>query len=341
MKAMMLKEYGRPFYLVDLDIPALGADDVLVRVKACGICGTDVKIRDGLVAAPIVVLPHVPGHEVAGEVVDVGSEVADFKLGDRVAVYLYITCGECRHCGTGRENLCLHLKRVGFEVFGGFAEYLVVGARQLVHLGDEISFEHAAVLPDAVAVPYHAIRQQAKTQVGDVVLIVGIGGLGVHAVQIAKAAGAEIIAADVLDEKLELAREYGADHLINPRKTDPLPIIRELTDGVGVDAVIENVGSAESVSWSLPATKKGGKLVIVGYSPGKPFPCDSMAMHYNEWEILGSRLSTKQDLADVIELVKRGLVKPLVTRRFPLEAVNEALEELAKDAILGRAVIIP
>jgi 2-desacetyl-2-hydroxyethyl bacteriochlorophyllide A dehydrogenase len=341
MKAMMLEKYTEPLRMVDLSLPTVGPRDVLVRVRACGVCRTDVKIRDGLVAAPIVTLPHVPGHEVAGEVVETGKEVADFGVGDKVVVYLYLTCGECVHCRTGRENLCLNLKRVGFEVRGGFAEYIVVPARQLLRIGNDVPFEHAAVLTDAVVVPYHAIRQQAKIQVGDVVLIVGIGGLGIHAVQIAKAAGAEIIAADVLDDKLELARAYGADHLINARKTDPLAIIRALTDGVGVDAVIENVGSAESMSWSLPATKKGGKLVIVGYSPGKPFPCDSMAMHYNEWEILGSRLSTKQDLADVIELVKRGLIKPLVTRRFALEAVNEALDELAEDKILGRAVIIP
>jgi 2-desacetyl-2-hydroxyethyl bacteriochlorophyllide A dehydrogenase len=327
--------------MVDLGQPVLGPKDVLVRVKACGICGTDVKIRDGLVAAPIVVLPHVPGHEVAGEVTEVGPEVTGFKPGDRVTVYLYITCGECAHCRTGRENLCANLKRVGFEVFGGFADYLVVGARQLLHIGPDMPFEVAAVLPDAVAVPYHAIRHQAKAQVGDKLLIVGLGGLGIHAVQIAKAAGIEVIAADVKDEKLQLAREYGADHAVNPRQTDGLAFVRELTGGIGVDAVIENVGSSESLAWTLPATKNGGKLVIVGYSPGKPFPCDSMGMHYHEWEILGSRLSTKQDLAEVIKLVQKGLVKPLVTRRFALEQVNEALEELANDNILGRAVIIP
>lgn len=341
MKGMMLKEYGQRFAMVELDQSPLGPTDVLLKVKACGICGTDVKIRDGLVAAPIVVLPHVPGHEVAGEVVEAGCDVADFHPGDRVTVYCYITCGECVHCRTGRENLCLNLKRLGFEVYGGFADYLVVGARQLLHVGPDMPFEQAAVLGDAVAVPYHAIRQQAKAQVGDRLLIVGLGGLGIHAVQIAKAAGAEIIAADIRHEKLDLAREYGADHVLDPRQGDPLSTVLELTDGIGVDAVIENVGSAESIAWTLPATKNGGKLVIVGYSPGKPFPCDSMGMHYHEWEILGSRLSTKQDLAEVIDLVQRGLIKPLVTRQFPLEAINEALEELARDEILGRAVIIP
>ena len=341
MKAMMLEEYGKPLRMVELQLPPLGAKDVLVKVKACGICGTDVKIRDGLVAAPIVTLPHVPGHEVAGEVVDLGGEVTDFRIGDRVIVYLYMTCGECVHCRTGRENLCLNLKRVGFEIRGGFAEYVVVPARQLLRIGDDVPFDQAAVLTDAVVVPYHAIRAQAKIQVGDTVLIVGIGGLGIHAVQIAKLAGAEVIAADVRDEKLNLATELGADHVINPRTTDALAAVMEWTEGVGVDAVIECVGSSESIAWTLPATKNGGKLVIVGYSPGKPFPCDSMGMHYHEWEIIGSRLSTKQDLADVVDLVNRGQIRPWVTTTFRLSEANEALEQLAQDAILGRAVLIP
>ncbi len=341
MRAMMLEEYHRPLRMVDLDLPPLGPRDVLVKVRACGVCRTDVKIRDGLVAAPIVTLPHVPGHEVAGEVVEVGTGVMDFALGDNVVVYLYLTCGECIHCRTGRENLCLRLKRVGFEVRGGFAEYLVVPDRQLLRLAPGVPFDKAAVLTDAVVVPYHAIRHQAKTQIGDVLLIVGIGGLGIHAVQIAKLAGARVVAADIREEMLELARELGADHVVNPTTADPLQRILELTDGVGVDAVIENVGSADTLAWTLPATKNGGKLVLVGYAPGEPFPCDSMAMHYHEWEIIGSRLSTKQDLADVIALLNRQLIQPWVTKSFALSEANEALDQLSRDAIVGRAVLIP
>lgn len=341
MKAMLLKEYKKPLEPVEIEVPPLGPSEVLVRVRACGVCGTDVKIRDGQIPAPIVTLPHVPGHEIAGEVAAVGEKVTEFQAGDRVVVYLYITCGECVHCRSGRENLCLNLKRVGFEVRGGFAEYVVVPARQLLRISENVSYEEAAVLTDAVVVPYHAIRQQAKIQVGDTVLIVGIGGLGIHAVQIAKLAGARVIAADVVDEKLAMAEELGADHVINPLTCDPVKEVRELTDGIGVDAVIENVGSPESLAWTLPATKNGGKLVLVGYAPGKPFLCNSMDMHYHEWEIIGSRLSTKQDLADVVQLLNRGLIKPWVTKTFPLTEVNEALEQLAQNAVFGRAVLIP
>lgn len=338
---MMLKEYGRPFTMVELEQPRLGSHDVLLRVKACGVCGTDVKIRDGLVAAPIVVLPHVPGHEVAGEVVEVGDCVEAFRAGDRAAVYLYVTCGECRHCRSGRENLCLYLRRIGFELFGGFAEYLVVAETQLVPIDEEIPYEQAAILPDAVAVSYHALKRQAGTQVGDRVLVVGIGGVGIHAVQIAKCAGAEVIAAEVADDKLALALQHGADHAINPRTMDCGPWVKEVTGGVGVDAVIENVGSAESLAWTLPALRKGGKLVLVGYCPAAPFPCDSMAMHYNEWEIIGSRLSTKQDLLECVELVRQGRITPLVTKRYPLHALDQALDDLAADEVFGRAVVVP
>jgi len=339
MKAMMLREFKRPLEAVELEVPSLGPRDALVRVRACGVCRTDIKIRDGEIPAPIITLPHVPGHEAAGEVVAVGDEVVGWTPGDRVAVYLYVNCGDCKPCLTGRGNLCPLLRRVGFELQGAFAEYLAVPARQLLRNGDDMPFEQAAVLTDAVVVPYHALRNQAKVGVGDTVLIVGVGGLGIHAVQIARAAGTRVIAADIAEDRLALATELGADHVIHTLSVDPLAAVRDLTGGFGVDAVVENVGAPETLAWSLPALRKGGKLIIVGYTPGRPFPVDSMAMHYNEWEIIGSRLATKQGLADVIELVDRGLVKPWVTRTFPLSGVNEALDELARDAVLGRAAL--
>ncbi|MHB8867385.1 MAG: alcohol dehydrogenase catalytic domain-containing protein [Thermoleophilia bacterium] len=341
MRAMLLEEYGRPLRPVELEVPAVGPEDALVRVRACGVCRTDVKIRDGEIPAPIVTLPHVPGHEAAGEVVTVGEAVSGVAPGDRVVVYLSVCCGRCRACGSGRENLCPTLTRVGFELQGAFAEYLVVPAKQLLPIPDSLPFEQAGVLTDAVVVPYHALKRQASVGVGDTVLVVGVGGIGIHAVQLAKAAGVRVIAADVDEGRLALAGELGADHLIDPRSVaDPTAAVRDLTDGAGVDAVVDNVGSAETVAWALPTMRKGGKLVIVGYTPGRPFTVDSMAMHYNEWEIIGSRLATKQELAGVVDLVGRGLVKPWVTRTFSLDEANLALDELARDAIVGRATLV-
>ncbi len=341
MRAMLLEEYGRPLRPVELEVPAVGPEDALVRVRACGVCRTDVKIRDGEIPAPIVTLPHVPGHEAAGEVVTVGEAVSGVAPGDRVVVYMYVSCGRCRACGTGRENLCPTLTRVGFELQGAFAEYLVVPAKQLLPIPDPLPFAQAGVLTDAVVVPYHALKRQAGVGVGDTVLIVGVGGIGIHAVQLAKAAGVRVIAADVDQGRLALAGELGADHLIDPGSVaDPTAAVRDLTGGAGVDAVVDNVGSAETVSWALPSMRKGGKLVIVGYTPGRPFTVDSMAMHYNEWEIIGSRLATKQELVEVVDLVGRGLVKPWVTRTFSLDEANQALDELARDTIVGRATLL-
>jgi 2-desacetyl-2-hydroxyethyl bacteriochlorophyllide A dehydrogenase len=335
---MMLREYGVALEPVDVPVPPLGPDDALVEVRACGVCRTDLKIQKGEIPPPIVTLPHVPGHEAAGEVVEVGASVTGVRPGDRVSVYLYVSCGRCEMCGTGRENLCPTLGRVGFELAGAFAEYVVVPARQLVPVGD-MPWEQAAILTDAVVVPYHALRYQAEVAVGDTVLVVGVGGLGVHAVQIARLAGTRVIAADLTAERLELAREHGAHHVVDAG-ADPLDAVRGLTGGRGVDVVIENVGSPESLEWSLPTLRNGGRLVIVGYVPGRPFPLDTMAMHYHEWEIVGSRLATRQGLIEVVELVNRGDIRPLVTQTFPLEGVNDVLSLLARDAVLGRAVLV-
>jgi 2-desacetyl-2-hydroxyethyl bacteriochlorophyllide A dehydrogenase len=341
VKAMVLREFRAPLRAEERDLGTPGPDEALVRVRACGVCGTDVKIWEGAIPAPIITLPHVPGHEVAGEVVEVGSAVADLAAGDRVIVYLYISCGDCAACRSSRENLCPRLRRVGFEEPGGFAEYLLVPARQLVPISPGIAFEQAAVVTDAVLVPYHALRRQAAAGVGDTVLVMGIGGLGIHAVQVARAAGCRVIAADIDAARLELARELGAEEaLLVAEGEGHLERVRELTEGWGVDVVLENVGSAASVVWSLPALRKGGRMVIVGYVPGSPFAVDSMAMHYHEWELVGSRLGTKQDFVEALSLVERGLVRPWVTATFALDEVNEALARLSRGEVLGRAALV-
>ncbi len=210
----------------------------------------------------------------------------------------------------------------------------------MIRIPDNIPYEHAAIITDAMSVSYHAIKKQARAQIADTLLIVGIGGLGIHAIQVAKLCGAKVIAADIDENKLRLASELGVDHTINPREVDPLSEVRTITRGLGVDAVIEMVGSSESVQWTFPALRNGGRLVIVGYTPGKPFPCDSMGMHYHEWEIVGSRLATREEMVEVVDLVAEGKIKPWVTRTFKLEEVNEVLDLLEQDKILGRAVLI-
>jgi 2-desacetyl-2-hydroxyethyl bacteriochlorophyllide A dehydrogenase len=338
MKAMVLREYQRPMEWVDTDTPRIGPDEILLQVKACGICQTDLKIYKGEIPPPIVTLPHTPGHEVAGVVVDVGKEVRAIQKGDVGMLYIYVACRECGACLEGHENLCPNLKRVGFELPGGYAEYVRVPAYAFCPFDKRLPFEEMAILTDAVATSYHAIVTLADVKLGQSVLIVGAGGLGIHGVQIAKLTGAQVIVADRKEDALRLAERFGADVLVDSGK-GPLEAIREATRGKGVDAVIECVGAKETLSWSLPSLRKGGKLIIVGYVPGQPFPLDTMAMHYNEWDIKGSRLCTKAELLQVIRLVEKGAIKPVISKRFPLEKANEALKELSLGGTVGRMVL--
>ena len=337
MKVMVLNEYNTPLDAVEKDIPEVGADEVLVKVKACGICQTDLKIIRGAIPPPIVTLPHVMGHEVAGEVAAVGANVTGVAVGDVGLVYIYVPCRDCEQCLSGRQNLCDNIKRIGFEIGGGFSEYLKIPAFNFCTFQPDLPMHEMAIVADAIGTSYHAITGLAEVKAGQDVLIVGAGGLGIHAVQIAKLCGANVFVADLDERALELAKQHGADAAFIP---DEAPQgIKDLTSGAGVDAVIEIVGSPETLSWSLPALKSGGKLILVGYAPGNPFPLDTMMMHYNEYQVIGCRFIPKVELLQLLRLIEKGKIKPVVSKTLPFDQVNEALAELKDGNILGRIVL--
>lgn len=339
MRVMVLEEFNQPLMLRQVPVPRLGKGEVLVRVLNCGVCGTDLKIFTGILPPSVIKLPHIMGHEVVGEVACLAPDVKDLKIGQRVIVYPYITCGECRFCRTGRENICVNIKRCGFEVNGGYAEFLKVPARDLCPFQDILP-EKAAILPDAIATSYHAIKRQGRVRVSDRVLIVGCGGLGIHAVQIASLCGAEVAVADVAQKKLDRVKKLVSDvHLINPGKENPAEYIKSWTRGEGVDVVIETVGDPETLKWSLPSLRRGGRLVIVGYKPDKPFPLATVDMHLNEWEIVGVRLGTREELMEAMHLVNESKITPVVDRTFPLEEVNTALKVVQEGDLVGRVVL--
>lgn len=339
MKAWILKEYNQPMEMAEVETPGINDDEILLRVKACGICRTDLKIYRGEIPPPIVTLPHIPGHEVSGEVVAAGSRVTGIQAKDIGIVYIYIACHRCNYCLSGRENLCPDLKRVGFELPGGYAQYVRIPAYAFCPFKKRVPYEEMAILGDAIATSYHGLTVLAEVKAGHDILIVGAGGLGIHGVQIAKFSGARVLVADVKEKALQLAKQFGADFLINPGE-NPMEQIKDITGGKGVDAVIEFVGSENTLQWSLPSLKKGGKLVIVGYVPGKTFSLNTMAMHYNEWKIFGSRLCTKVELLEVIRLVEEGKIKPVLSKTFPFEKANEALQAIQRPDIVGRLALI-
>jgi propanol-preferring alcohol dehydrogenase len=346
MKAMVLREPGGPLRLEEVPIPAVGPNDALLRVRATGV-GLTVVIMTA-VAGRVTAFPRIPGHEVAGEVVEVGAEVRTVRIGDRVTCHFYLTCKVCRYCRSGRETLCPAFRGyVGMACDGGYAEYMAIPAVNLCSVPPEVSDLEAAVGADAIATPFHACREEARVGPGDHVLVVGAGGgVGIHAVQMARLSGGRVLAGDLTDAKLEMARAVGADALIDARREDLAARARELTDGHGVDAVIDCVASRETLEAGMRALARAGRLVIVGSRPPEvfgaepSFQVDPQLMLYRGLEIHGSRYVSLAEIAQTLELLRQRRIRAIVTREFPLEEAEEAHRLLRQNALVGRAALI-
>ncbi|MFH0813249.1 MAG: alcohol dehydrogenase catalytic domain-containing protein, partial [Pseudomonadota bacterium] len=340
MKAAVIERFEAPLVIRDVEVPAIGPEEVLVRVRACGICGTDLKIISGQVSK--VSLPHIPGHEIAGEVCEVGDQVKEVSIGDRVAVYSYLTCGQCRYCQAGRDSLCENLKgQVGTNLAGGMADFVKVPASNVLRTGSSIPFPQAALLNDAVSTPYHALRSRAELKEGDVLVIVGVGGLGLHAVQIAKILGAKVFSVDINDRHLEKAAELGADVVLNPNRDDVAQVIYGESGRHGADVVMDLVGQPETLEQDLEWLCPGGKLLVVGYNLTRTFSVLPHTMITRELEILGCRSKNRREVAEVIRWVEEKKIIPVVDELYSLARVNEAYDRLRSGEVMGRVVVEP
>jgi propanol-preferring alcohol dehydrogenase len=346
MKAMVLPELGAPLRLQTVPVPSIGPGDVLLRVRAVGV-GLTVVIMTA-VPGRVTAFPRIPGHEVAGEVAEVGAEVAHVKVGDRVTCHFYLTCRTCRFCRSGRETLCTAFRGyVGMACDGAYAEYMAIPAANVTPIPAEVSDVDAAIAADAICTPYHACREEARVGPGDAVLIVGAGGgVGIHGVQMARLCGGWVIAADLGDDKLAAARECGADALVDVRDGDLAGQVRKLTDGRGVDAAIDFVASRDTLEGSLGALARAGRLVIIGSRPRPVFGVDAAftvdpgRMLNDMLEIHGSRYVTLTEIQQTLELLRQRRLRAVVSRTFPLEGAEEAHELLRKNAIVGRAALL-
>jgi D-arabinose 1-dehydrogenase-like Zn-dependent alcohol dehydrogenase len=340
MKALVVREFGGPLILEDVPVPQPAADEVLIRVKACAVDQFDLTIRDG--KFPTAKIPIILGHEIAGVVETIGSQADSVQPGDRVTSTLYLTCGRCRYCLTGRETICADFKGyVGIHTPGAYAEYTTIPAVNLVKLPETISFPEGSVIANAIGTPYHALTKRAKVQPGERVIITGAGGgVGAHAIQLVKMMGAFVMAVDIGKEKLALARELGADVLFDASVGDFSGTAREWTNGEGAEVVLELVGTKTFES-SLKSLSRGGRMIIVGSHTGTSLSASPQAMIANEWEILGSRNVTKRELAEVVALVAAERVKPIVTGIYPLEEAESLHQRLRKQEIIGRVVLEP
>lgn len=329
MKAAVLPAGARSLEIQELDLPSLLPNQVKIKVKACGICGSDIHlVLHGKMKASYT--PCVPGHETSGVVEEIGEQVTKFKKGDRVVVSAGTSCGKCKHCLANRENLCEEIGVLGFNQRGGFAEYLQIEERYLHQLPDEIPFTEGAILADAVSTPYHAVKYQGEIKPGDTVAIIGCGGLGIHAVAIAKALGAgRIFAVDIDSGSLENAKAYGADELILVEKNMQVGKVLKEKSG-GIDLLCDFSGYMPNVENSVRAMSRGGRIVLVGIGRNKleiPMP---FFLIERQIRITGSYGSDRRAIPELIQLYKDkklSLTKS-ISGVHKLEETNEFLHAL-------------
>jgi len=327
MKAAVIREFRKPLSLDSVPVPEMGSRDVLVKIKASGICQSDLHLWRG--AAPS--LPLIPGHETAGIIERVGENVKNLKPGDRVVCDNALTCGDCYYCDSGRGHFCASIKDVGWNVDGGYAEYIVLPSRAVYHLPDEISFEEAAITGCAVITAYHATRK-VDFKLGNSVAVFGIGGIGFHVLKLAKAMGAgKAIAVDIDERKLTRAAKLGFI-TVNPKNGPAETQIKELTNGEGADAVFEAIGNPKTVVSSVKSVARGGKVVFIGICFDKIdlAPWDDIAAR--EIEITGCNDHPRHQMIEIIELVRQKKIDltDSITHKIKLDDVNRGLEMVNK-----------
>ena len=335
MKAALLSEFNKPLRLVDIPRPRAGSCEVIVKVEASGICHTDIHAAHGEWAAHKPSLPRVLGHEAVGIVVERGKEVASLKEGDRVAVpWLHSACGFCRFCAGGWETLCETQKNTGFTVDGGYAEYVKADARYVGRVPYGLDPREAAPLTCAGLTTYKAVKL-AGTRPSDVVAVFGVGGLGHLAIQYARIAGATVVAVDVMDAKLALAKDLGAEYVVNPRQQDPAEYIHKLG---GADQAIAVAVAQQAFEQAFRSLRRGGKLVLVALPPESRVELPVHETVLNGISILGSVVGNRAELAEVYELHRRGRTRVIYQTR-KLEDVNDAFAQVENLMVPARVVL--
>lgn len=324
----IVKEKAGPGYTVkDMPKPVIGKEDVLIKVKAVGICGTDVPILKGIREVPI---PMIPGHEFAGDIVEIGENVNEFQIGDRVTPSIVIGCGSCYFCRDGRESLCDNIVETGIHVDGAFAEYVKVPAKVVHKLPDTMSYEQGASI-DPIASAYHPLKK-AHIQSEDTVVVFGPGPIGLYAIQIAKTEGAkQIIVVGIKKDahRLKLAKEVGADEIIVAGEEDVMQRISDLTEGRMADIVVEATGNHNIFNDTIQAVRKHGQIILIGIFHHDA-NADIAKIVRKEIIVRGSICYTWQDYKECIDLVNAGRVRvePIITSRYALKDIDQAMNEI-------------
>ena len=364
MSAAVLEMAPGGLHVEEIPVPEPLSGEILIKVHACGVCHTDLHVMKAEVTFP---MPAVLGHEISGTVVSLGPGVAGPPPGTTVVSAFIMPCGRCRLCAIGRDDLCDNFfamnrlkgtlydgtsrlrRRDGSTLWmysmAGLAEYAVVPATDVFPLSFGLPPLESSVLGCAVFTAYGAVRHAADLRGGERVAVVATGGVGLNVVQIAHAFGAsQIIAIDVSDDKLAIARRVGATDVINSRTTDVSARVREVTDGHGVDVAFEALGRPETFTQALEIIGDGGRMVPIGIAPGKTTaPVEITRLVRRGMRIIGSYgARTRADMPEILQLAARGTFRPetIVTRTFSLAQADEAYQALARGEIVGRAIIV-
>jgi propanol-preferring alcohol dehydrogenase len=351
LKAARIVKLNEPLRVQDLQTPKPKGTQILIKIQSSGVCHSDVHVwegyYEGIGGQPLkttdrgVKYPLTPGHEIAGFVDSFGEQVEGFSQNEKVLVYPWIGEGMCPACRVGEENLCDKPRSLGIYTDGGYADHVLVpNYRYLVKIGDEMDTDTSAPLSCAGLTAYGAVKN-ANLKPDDNVVIVGTGGLGLMAIQLAKAVtGAKIIAMDLDDRKLDVAKKNGADITINSKKEDPVKAVMELTDKLGADATIDFVNASKTVETDIQLLRRRARLVLVGLFGGE-LKLSLIAMPTRAYKIIGSYTGSISELVELVSLAKRGVIKPVISERFKLEQATEALSKLKDGKIIGRGVINP
>ncbi|MGE5262246.1 MAG: zinc-binding dehydrogenase [Acidobacteriota bacterium] len=340
MKALAIYEHGGidKLQIVDLPRPTIGPEDVLVNVRATALNQLDLFVRNGSPALKLP-MPHIPGSDAAGVIAEVGSNVRGLSVGQPVTVNPGLSCGHCGFCLAGQQSLCTEFQILGEHLAGAAAEFVRVPAVNVLPIPADFSFEVAAAAPLVYLTAWRALISRARLRPGEDVLVVGAGaGTSTAAIQIAKRAGARVFTTSSTDEKLKRAKEIGADVVLNYKTLEWDRQLFVETGKRGVDVVFDSVGAATWLK-SIRALKRGGRMVVIGATTG-PHPQEEIAyIFWKQIDILGSTMSSQSEFRDVMKLVLRGELKPVIDTVFPLERARDAHVRMESGERFGKIVL--
>jgi len=351
MKAARIIQPKQPLEVQQIETPKPKGSQVLVKVQSSGVCHSDIHLWEGgyeglggqflKTTDRGVKYPLTPGHEIAGVIESMGEDVQGFEKDERILVFPWIGEGLCPACRSGEENLCDKPRSIGIYQDGGYAEYVLVpDSRHLVKLDDKMDIDASATLSCSALTAYGAVKN-AGLNPNDNAVVVGAGGLGLMAIQLAKAVtGARIIAMDIDDNKLKVAKGNGADFVVNSTTQDAVKTVLEITGGLGADAVLDFVNASKTVETDMQLLRRRAKVVLVGLFGGE-LRLNLVSMPTRAYNLIGSYTGTLTDLTELVSLAQRSIIKPVISDKFKLDQATEALSKLKAGQIMGRGVINP